>query len=398
MDGSVYPLKDKNGRTVGWAYQLVVGWKNGKAIKVKHQSKQWTKRQAQIELAAVRKKHQEGIDVRRKMPTTREWLEKWFTDVYEPSHRATSNNTIRYAIKRICAHVGDVAVDKLTGAMVRDMWTALRKKGTAARTLDQTRNTGLQAFDLAIADDLISKNPFSPKAAPVPGKREAIGQAITPEQGRAFVAACEAHRYGLALQWCITFGFRRMEACGIRDEDIDLDRGILVVNGGVTYAPGVGVQYGDTKTENGRRAFRLPPRQVASARAHIARREEEREAMGDAWQDSGFLFVRTTDGKAIYPSYLNTAFKEIAASIGLDPSIRLHDMRHTHASYLHEAGVSTKNISAALGHANTRITENLYIHLFNDALSDAAAAVDAMLTPETLEMPERKEEVRDDRE
>lgn len=55
---------------------------------------------------------------------------------------------------------------------------------------------------------------------------------------------------------------------------------------------------------------------------------------------------------------------------------RLHDLRHPCASYLKAKGWDLKRISVHLGHANTNITNNLYIHLFSDALDSAAEDVE----------------------
>lgn len=236
-----------------------------------------------------------------------------------------------------------------------------------------------------------TSNPFA--NAPVSGRRDHIGKFITPEQARAFLAAARDDRYGLALRLCLALGLRRGEACGLRDTDLDLDRSILSVRGTLTYAVGSGIAYGDAKTEAGTRTIELPASLVHAIRAHVEQREFERAAMGDVWQDSGYLFVGPTRGQAINPNVLSQACKRVLKAAGLDSTIRLHDMRHSYASFLHAEGVPMRDISAALGHANTSITQNLYVHVFGSAVSRAAAAVDALLTDDlTLELPAKKTE------
>ena len=70
-------------------------------------------------------------------------------------------------------------------------------------------------------------------------------------------------------------------------------------------------------------------------------------------------------------------FKAAAKAVGIEA--RLHDLRHSCASYLKAKGWDVKRISVHLGHANTNITNNLYIHLFPDALDSAAEDVEDYL-------------------
>ena len=67
--------------------------------------------------------------------------------------------------------------------------------------------------------------------------------------------------------------------------------------------------------------------------------------------------------------------KDLLAEAGIDNTFRVHDMRHTHATLLLEAGVNVKVVSERLGHASTRITLDLYAHVLKTM---QAAAVDAL--------------------
>ena len=71
-------------------------------------------------------------------------------------------------------------------------------------------------------------------------------------------------------------------------------------------------------------------------------------------------------------------FRAQAAAAGVK-SIRLHDLRHTHATLLLLAGVSPKAVQDRLGHKTIQVTMDLYNHVV-PALQDlAAAAVDVLL-------------------
>jgi integrase len=59
------------------------------------------------------------------------------------------------------------------------------------------------------------------------------------------------------------------------------------------------------------------------------------------------------------------------------PTIRLHDLRHTHASILLQQGVPLKVVSERLGHSNPAFTLSVYQHLLPGMQADAAKAFSA---------------------
>ena len=53
------------------------------------------------------------------------------------------------------------------------------------------------------------------------------------------------------------------------------------------------------------------------------------------------------------------------------PGVRIHDLRHSYASFAIASGASLFMVAKALGHADTRVTER-YAHLQGDALDELA--------------------------
>ena len=87
---------------------------------------------------------------------------------------------------------------------------------------------------------------------------------------------------------------------------------------------------------------------------------EQRMKNADVWQDQGFLFTRD-DGRCIPPEALNAACTRTLAAAGLTHR-RLHDLRHTAATLLVQAGVNIKAVSGFLGHSSVVITLDTYAH------------------------------------
>jgi integrase len=70
-------------------------------------------------------------------------------------------------------------------------------------------------------------------------------------------------------------------------------------------------------------------------------------------------------------------WRRIRARAGLE-DVRLHDLRHSFASFLVNEGVSLYVVQALLGHANARTTQR-YAHLASDTLTDATEIVDGIV-------------------
>ena len=73
------------------------------------------------------------------------------------------------------------------------------------------------------------------------------------------------------------------------------------------------------------------------------------------------------------------------------PRLTVHELRHTHASLLFEAGQSVKVVQERLGHASAQVTLNTYAHLLHDAQSRAADALDDLLAAPTGDSNSRSE-------
>ena len=92
-----------------------------------------------------------------------------------------------------------------------------------------------------------------------------------------------------------------------------------------------------------------------------ATQEEYRLLQPNDYIDEGYIFTKP-DGQLIAPNYVTKHFRDILVKHNL-PIIRLHDLRHSTASYLLHLGFQMKEIQMWLGHGDIGTTMNLYAHL-----------------------------------
>ena len=163
---------------------------------------------------------------------------------------------------------------------------------------------------------------------------------------------------------------------GLRWSDVDLSQRRLTINQAATVVGGEEV-LGSPKSRRSRRVVALDAETVAILRRHKVERTETYLRLGITASASGRVFANDL-GEPLRPDSLGQAFRRLAAHHGL-PDIRLHDLRHTHASHLLAAGVNVKVVSERLGHASVSFTLDTYAHVMPGQQADAAAAAAALL-------------------
>jgi integrase len=193
----------------------------------------------------------------------------------------------------------------------------------------------------------------------------------TADQLRAFLEHIEDHHLYPAFYLAANTGMRRGEVLGLRWDHVDLDAARLVVTQAV-----LSIDYersvSDVKTANSRRTIDLDARTVGVLRAWRRRQLEQLMLTGRGADAPGFVFARS-DSSPLHPDYFSQTFERLIAQRDI-PRIRLHDLRHTHASILLQAGTPVKVVSERLGHANPAFTMNVYQHVLPGMQADAAEA------------------------
>lgn len=190
-------------------------------------------------------------------------------------------------------------------------------------------------------------------------------------QLRQFLTEIEDHPLGVAFHLAAHTGMRRGEVLGLQWRDVDLDAARLSVHQAVTNVA-YEKRLGDVKTETSRRMVDLDARTTEVLQTWRETQKAEHQLTGRRWTMDGFVFARP-DGTPIHPDYVSQSFERHLAKSSL-PRIRLHDLRHTHATILLKAGVPVKVVSERLGHSSPAFTMTVYQHVLPGMQADAAKA------------------------
>lgn len=382
MSGTV----EQHGKS--WRYRVEVSIDPGTgARKWATKGRFKTKRSAQKALNELLVEADQGLDVQRSNTLLGDYLDEWIEGV-EGDLRPTTVHGYRQAVIRLKRKLAFVKLQDLTPLVVEKAYRSMITDGLAPKTVRNTHMVLRRALADAERLGLIVRNVAASARPPSPEHHEQ--ETWTAKELNTFFSTVFDHRLFASFVLASTTGVRRGELLGLRWRDVDLETGRLAVVHTITTVNGKAVE-STTKTKKSRRRVSLDSVTLDVLRAHRERQELERKAAGSAWHDTGLVFTRE-DGTAIHPDVYSNMFTRLVREAGVTP-IRLHDLRHTHATLALEAGVHPKIVSERLGHATVGITLDLYSHVTPSMDGEAAEKVASLLqvpghfTPTSVPLP-----------
>ena len=169
------------------------------------------------------------------------------------------------------------------------------------------------------------------------------------------------------------------EALALTWGDVDLDRQKLAIRRTLVKVERDGTPTtGDPKTPRSVRRVTLAPDTVAALRAHRARQLEERLACGPAHADHGLIFASPI-GTGTRTTAVLRPFRAALRRAELPATLRTHDLRHTVATLMLQAGVNSRVAADRLGHASVVMTLTVYAHVTESMEADAADRVTRLM-------------------
>ncbi len=272
---------------------------------------------------------------------------------------------------------------KLTGSQVNALYAKLAESGAkdgthglSAMTIHHVHSCLHKACKDAVRWGHIARNPLDaadPPRKKGDGTREM--RTWTKEQLKAFLETVKDERLYALWHTIAMTGMRRGEALGLRWSDVDLENARLSVRRAL-IPTNREVVVSEPKTAKGRRVVALDPVTVEVLKAQAARQLDEQSERHEGWVETGLVFT-TENGAALDPESVSRYWRQ-AMKRAMLPPIRLHDLRHTHATLALQAGVHPKVVSERLGHATVSITLDTYSHAI-PALQEEAAVLIAGL-------------------
>lgn len=344
-----------------------------------------------------------------------EFLDRWIDTVIKPNKRPSTTINYQAQVKNLKRTLGSITLDKLNALTIQEHYNSEYERGLKPTSVQYQHAVLKQALDKAVAWQFIMKNPCDLVDAP---KRNKPKNAVfTPEQVQTLLDVSKSTSLYLPLLLGFLCGLRRGEICGLRWQDINLkeksafiqhsldrmDRNSAILEekkGHVVWWMDEGedkksvLALGPVKTDESQGYIPLPGIVIAALRLESLRQKKNKLALGEAYNKYGFVWA-WEDGKAHDPDYLYHAYQKKIKSYNKSvdcndeipekekeqhklPLIRVHDMRHTHATLLLRKKIDIKIVSKKIRHKRSSFTADYYQHVQNDMQDETATAMDEL--------------------
>jgi integrase len=277
-------------------------------------------------------------------------------------HQKTISEYQRYVRNDIGPALGAIPLSKLTRADVAAWVNAMQEGGAAGGTIQNKHGFLSGALKCAVKDGHLAANPCENVRLPRTEKKE--NAFLTGPEFRTLKAAFSDH-YQPLVEFLVSSGCRASEALALKPSDIDREAGTVRISRSWHRGGPDGYYLGPPKTPKSKRTINAP-------KSVLAQLDYSHE----------WLFVSTNDKPIrLYSWRANVWYKSLAKAKddGLDKSPRVHDLRHTCASWMIQAGVPLPVIQAHLGHESITTTVDQYGHLDRTSHVAAAEAIADML-------------------
>lgn len=388
-EGSVWSYQEKSGRE-RWA----VGHPSFGTRRRGPDGEKWfTQRAAQQALRSMLVDASRGELVDPSRQPFGEYLEDWVSGLrLAPSTISSYRKNIRL---HIAPELGKIPLSALTTELVDRLYRDLedhgrkdghRGEGLSARTVRYIATILSAALGAAVKTRRIPRNPAA--AASPPTAKEARAPEMHPwnaAQLAAFLDWSRDNGPNHALWHVLAYtGMRRGELLALRWRDIDLDSGTIGVRRSVGVIKHKGrpreLREGATKTARPR-VIDIDPGTAAVLRAW----KRDRGLMALQLVQENALVFGNHQGRFRDPEAFSKTFKNAQQLCQRDlggaapPEIRLHDLRHTHATIMLTSREPVHIVSQRLGHASAVITMTVYAHVLPGSQREAAGRFAALI-------------------
>ncbi len=252
--------------------------------------------------------------------------------------------------------------------------------GRSYSSIQSIRGVLRPAFQLAVDDDLIRKNPFSFQVVDVLVNDSVRREAITRDQERKLLKFIkeDAHfsRYYEGIYILFKTGMRISEFCGLTLKDLDFEEHKINIDHQLQKHGSSGYYIERTKTESGKRVIPMTP-DVEECFKVIVKNRKAPKVEPNVDGKKGFLYF-DKDGSIVYALHWEHYFKHIINKYNgiykeQMPKVTPHVCRHTYCSNMAKSGMNPKTLQYLMGHSDISVTLNVYTHVgFEDALAEVS--------------------------
>ena len=314
--------------------------------------------------------------------TFRKFADEWVNVILKPKLKPLSyQRKVSTLENQVYKHIGGVQIDKLTHSQIQKMVNDLSESGLSYSTVKKAYEAVSACMRYYRITTSTAFNPCEGITLPELKRKEASDieffteeerKTIFREATRKYESGKSVYRLGWAFVLLLYSGLRVGELCALTWSDIDFSERTIRVNKNAVEVR--------EKDGNGKTRSVLTTQNSTKTRSGmrtIPMTEKAFTALSELQKITGECeyIVTSSKGERIRPTRLDRTFYQILAAVNLK-KVGVHTLRHTFATMLFNNGCEVKVVSDLLGHSNTKITENIYIHLIQQQKVKAIQSID----------------------
>lgn len=363
-EGSIYQRADGK-----WIGAVSLGATRRKVVYGK------TRRAVAEKLKTLLRSQQQGIAVSSSdRLTVGAFLSRWIEGAKANVRGSTFLRYEQLVRVHLMPRIGRIPLAKLAPSDLSAMYAEMVAEGLAPRTAGHAHRVLGRALRDAEVGGLVVRNVC--RLVRPPRVPHVEMRTLSAEQARALLQGSEAERLGALWHLALASGARLGELLALSWEAIDFDRGTIRITRTITRTER-GLEIGEPKTPSSRRTIPIGKAATSALRRHRAAQEMERRVAGASWHPGGLVFADQI-GRPLDGTHMAHTFRAVLAAHGL-PRIRIHDLRHTAATLLLEAGLHPRVVAERLGHSTPALVLNVYGHVTERMQEQATAVLDRVL-------------------
>lgn len=317
--------------------------------------------------------------------TVLELVEKYISQKTGVRHNTRSNyNFVVNVIKK--EDFGQKRIDKIKVSDAKEWLIKMQQiDGRGYSSIHTIRGVVRPAFQMAVDDDLLVKNPFEFQLNTVVVNDSVTREAITRQQERDFLEFVKNDKhfckYYDGIYILFKTGLRISEFVGLTKKNLDFENSRIIVDHQLQRTRDMKYIIEDTKTERGERMVPMTPEVKETFQRILANRKNPKvEPMVDGY--SGFLFL-DKNGRPMVALHWEKYFQHIREKYNKIyrvqmPKVTPHVCRHTFCSNMAKSGMNPKTLQYIMGHSDISVTLNVYTHLnYDDAEEEMQKVVES---------------------
>lgn len=316
--------------------------------------------------------------------TVAQLLAQWYMNRKDSLSYSRRRDYVNAINNHICPIIGGYKLKSVKPEDCQRVMAALAGKSNSL----QTKVLGVMnmGFDCAVENGLIFRSPcVKLKAGGVPTEEKVP---LTTEQCAALEAATKGTRAYLFILLGLYAGLRREEICGLRWNDIELNKDVpyLTVNNAVRFEGGKGVFPSPLKTKAAHRTIPLPGKLVDALRVAKSKSNSVFVVPAKGGSNASLQTVRNimaiVERRNIKHAPTENIKEEHQKRRGpkvqqtLDFNVTPHLLRHTYITRLCQSGMDIKKIQYLAGHSDIKMTLGIYSHVVGNTPNELIGAVE----------------------